>query len=353
MLSASRVVDYVLRTIHLTACVALALCLTAGCKSFGLDSAPSVPLVEIPRFGSNPGHLQMFTYVPRAIRSTAPLVVAMHGCAQNAQDFADHSGWPLIADRLGFRMVFPQQRITNNPFRCFNWFLSANSRRGSGEALSIKQMVDRMKADYGVDANRVFVTGLSAGGSMTSIMLATYPEVFAGGAIMAGTPYGCAKKLTESLTCLQPGVEKTPQEWGDIVRNASTGTHTWPSVSIWQGSADHLVAPRNASEEVKQWTNVHGVAQIPSASNTVSNASHQIFTNASGKQVVELYSINNMGHGQAINPGAQSQHCGNAEPFFLNVGICSAYYVSKFWGLADEASASIEERRVATTNRTR
>jgi poly(hydroxyalkanoate) depolymerase family esterase len=214
MLFRSRLPNHLVRILGIAACLALAVFLGAGCKRSGDGSAPSVSLVEVAGFGSNPGHLQMFKYVPRGIRSTAPLVVAIHGCAQSAQDFADHSGWPQIADRLGLRMVFPQQRITNNPARCFNWFLSANSRRDSGEALSIKQMIDRMKADYRVDARRVFVTGLSAGGAMTSIMLATYPDVFAAGAIMAGTPYGCAEKLTDSLTCLKPGIVPPPNSGG-------------------------------------------------------------------------------------------------------------------------------------------
>jgi poly(3-hydroxybutyrate) depolymerase len=95
-----------------------------------------------------------------------------------------------------------------------------------------------------------------------------------------------------------------------------------------------VVAPLNAGEEMKQWTNVHGIGQTPSMTDTVREVSHQIFKDRNGKEVVELYSINNMGHGQAINPGSQSQRCGSAEPFFLNVGICSAYYASKFWGLA-------------------
>ncbi|MBV8771013.1 MAG: PHB depolymerase family esterase [Deltaproteobacteria bacterium] len=316
------------------AALVLTLCFGAGCKLSGVGSAPPVSLAEVPSFGSNPGRLQMFKYVPGGIHFAAPLVVAIHGCAQTAQDFADHSGWPQIADRLGFRIVFPQQRITNNPARCFNWFLSGNSTRDSGEALSIKQMVDRMKGDYAVDARRVFVTGLSAGGAMTSIMLATYPDVFAAGAIMAGIPYRCAGDLKESLTCLHPGVVKTPNEWGDLVRNASMGTHAWPSVSIWQGTADRIVAPVNAREEMKQWTNVHGIGQAPSATDTLGRASHQIFRNQSGKEVVELYSINDMGHGQAVNPGSRQQNCGSAKPFFLNVGICSAYYASKFWGIA-------------------
>jgi poly(3-hydroxybutyrate) depolymerase len=132
----------------MTACLVLTVFLGAGCnKRSGAVSPPPVSLVEVSSFGSNPGRLQMFKYVPGGIRSAAPLIVAIHGCAQSAQDFAAYSGWPQIADHLGLRIVFPQQRITNNPAKCFNWFLSRNSTRDSGEALSIKQMVDRMKGD--------------------------------------------------------------------------------------------------------------------------------------------------------------------------------------------------------------
>src|SRR5438045_2338589 len=109
MLFRSRLPTYHLRLVAIKACLALAVILGAGCRR----SVPSVSLVEVPNFGSNPGHLQMFKYLPGGIRSTTPLVVAMHGCAQTAQDFADHSGWPQIADRLRLRIVFPQQRITN------------------------------------------------------------------------------------------------------------------------------------------------------------------------------------------------------------------------------------------------
>jgi poly(hydroxyalkanoate) depolymerase family esterase len=306
---------------------------TYGCRQSTIGTERHFALSEVAAFGSNPGNLQMFKYSPPSIRPKPPLVVVMHGCTQNAQDFADHSGWPELANKMKFLLVFPQQPISNNPARCFHWYRLEDSRRDSGEALSIKQMVDRMKMDYGIDPARIYVTGLSAGGAMTNVMLAAYPEVFAGGAVMAGVPYGCATKLAETFACMQSDAAKTPGQWGDLVRQASGHQGSWPLVSIWQGTADHIIAPVNAREEMEQWTNVHGLSATPSATDTVNGFPHQTFKAADGTIVVEVYSITNMGHGQAIAPAAEPEGCGSAEAFFYDVGICSARYVAAFWGL--------------------
>jgi poly(hydroxyalkanoate) depolymerase family esterase len=100
---------------------------------------------------------------------------------------------------FGFALLLPEQQRTNNPNGCFNWFQTGDIERGHGEALSIRQMVSKMVSDHGIDPARVFVTGLSAGGAMTSVMLATYPEVFAGGAIIAGLPYGAANNVQQGV----------------------------------------------------------------------------------------------------------------------------------------------------------
>ncbi|MFF2520230.1 alpha/beta hydrolase family esterase [Streptomyces sp. NPDC058086] len=99
----------------------------------------------------------------------------------HAADYYSHCGWPKYADRYGFALVFPQTSSSNNAMSCFNWFQPEDSRRGQGEALSVKQMVDYAKAHFGTDPSRIYVTGLSAGGAMTADLLADYPDVFAGG----------------------------------------------------------------------------------------------------------------------------------------------------------------------------
>src|ERR1700676_2095356 len=98
-----------------------------GCRNAG--SARHFTLVEVTGFGSNPGGLQMFKYVPSSSRSKEPMVVVMHGCLQNAQDFADHSGWPEVANQMKFLLVFPQQGVGNNLAKCFHWYSSGDSER--------------------------------------------------------------------------------------------------------------------------------------------------------------------------------------------------------------------------------
>src|SRR4051812_38332359 len=137
----------------------------------------------------NPGCLRMYTYVPDPLPSAPALVVVLHGCLQTAAEYDLGAGWSTLADRFRFALLFPEQQRGNNPRGCFNWFQRSDSERDQGEAHSIRHMVEHMIQTHSIDRRRVFVTGLSAGGAMTLVMLAAYPEVFAGGAVIAGVPY--------------------------------------------------------------------------------------------------------------------------------------------------------------------
>jgi poly(hydroxyalkanoate) depolymerase family esterase len=123
----------------------------------------------------------------------------------------------------------------NNQNACFNWFEPDDTVRDRGEALSIRQMIGAMIARHSIDRSRVFVVGLSAGGAMTAAMLAAYPERFAGGAIVAGVPYGCADTVAKGLQYMKPGIDQTPAEWQRRVRNLAGGEGRVPPVSIWHG----------------------------------------------------------------------------------------------------------------------
>lgn len=311
--------------------------LLAMCAVFAFAIAGTARAqTEVTGFGSNPGNLRMFKHVPAGLPANAPLVVALHGCSQGAANYDDEPGWRMLANRWNFALLLPEQQSANNSSRCFNWFETGDTARGVGEALSIKQMVDRMKTDHGVDAARVYVTGLSAGGAMTAVLLATYPDVFAGGAIVAGIPYRCATSTSSAFGCMNPGTDLTPAQWGDRVRNAYAGYGgPRPIVSIWHGGSDSVVAAMNLTEHMQQWTNVLGIDQVADAEDSAAGYPHKLYKDASGAVRVETWLITGMAHGTPIDPGTGESQCGVAAPYILNANICSSYHIGHFWGLDD------------------
>ncbi len=304
----------------------------------GLAAAPFTPanaaatLTQVSSFGSNPGALRMYAYVPDNLPTGRPLVVALHGCTQSAATYYAGSGWPKYADLYRAAVVFPEQSSANNSLSCFNWFNAGDIARGQGEALSVKQMVDHAIRTYGSDPRRVYVTGLSAGGAMTAVMLAAYPDVFAGGAVIAGLPYNCG------TVCQSQAQNKTPAQWGDLVRAAYPGyTGPWPRVDIWHGTADSTVVPANATELRDQWTDVWGIGQSASASASLPGPTTvEYYHDSAGRPAVSLYRVQGMGHGTPVAPGSAEDRCGTAGSYFLN-SVCSSYYIARSWELGGTA----------------
>jgi poly(hydroxyalkanoate) depolymerase family esterase len=306
-------------------------------------------LRQLKAFGENPGNLSCFAYVPAALSDNPALVVALHGCTQTAEGFDRGTGWSQLAEREGFVVLYPQQQTANNPQQCFSWFLTGDIVRDCGEAGSIRQMVEHAVLTFGIDRRKVFVTGLSAGGAMASVMLATYPEVFAGGAIIAGLPYGCAASVEQAFEAMLTEHTHAAAGLGDRVRAASKHQGPWPRVSVWHGSADPLVRPCNAENSVRQWTNVHGLTAHPSHEEVATGYKRRIWNDADGHTVIEAFAIAGIAHGVPINSGRGAERCGAAGPFFLDVGISSSHHIAKFWGLRENSDTlglpALRERR--------
>jgi feruloyl esterase len=201
----------------------------------------------------------------------------------------------------------------------------------------------------------VFVTGLSAGGAMTSVMLATYPDVFAGGAIVAGLPYGAANNVQQAFESMFQCPPRAARVWGDLVRDASPHKGAWPRISVWHGGADATVIPTNATEIVKQWTDVHGLPVEPSFQAMVDGYPRQVWVNDTGDELIESYSIPDMAHGTPLSTGEADEQCGASGPFLLEVGISSSYHIAKFFGLTDNRShvASMQSRTASIVPETR
>ncbi|MDS0135623.1 MULTISPECIES: PHB depolymerase family esterase [unclassified Amycolatopsis] len=325
----------------------LAAITAAVLTTVGVAAADPPPssLVQVPNFGTNPGNLAMYTYTPAGLGTGRPVVVALHGCTQSAADYYAHSGWPELADRWRFEVVFPQTSTANNSLKCFTWFDPADDTRGKGEAASIKSMVDKAVADHGSDTARVFVTGLSAGGGMAADLLAAYPDVFAGGGINAGLPAQCATSITQASGCQQNDQHLTPAQWAAKVKAQYPGYGgPWPRVAIWQGAGDYTVAPVNGTELRDQWTAVHGVAQTPTSTQSLPGGT----TLTTYADKVQLYSIAGMGHGTAVDPGTGSTQCGSTGAYFL-AGICSSYYTGVFFGLDNGSGTPPPTTTTSTT----
>jgi poly(hydroxyalkanoate) depolymerase family esterase len=305
-------------------------------------------LSELGDFGTNPGNLRGFYYVPERVSEAAPLVVVLHGCTQSAASYDGGSGWSKLADRHGFILLFPEQRRANNPNLCFSWFQTSDTRRDSGEAASIRQMVDRIRADHKVDPGRIFVTGLSAGGAMASVMLAAYPDVFAGGAIIAGIAYGCAGSVGEAFQCMSGGGRTSSTALGDNVRGASDHHGPWPRVSVWHGSADSTVTASNGDDIVKQWLNVHRLRAKPNRVDTVDGYPHRAWLDADGRPAIEQYAITGMGHGTPLDPGEEAGQSGIAGPHMLDASISSTDRIAEFFGL----TGTVVVARPASAKRT-
>ena len=308
-----------------------------GFGDFGLNLRPGTrsPLVEITGFGSNPGGLRMFSFVPDRLQPAPALVVVLHGCGQSAAAYDLGAGWSTLAKHYGFALLMPEQASMNNAQGCFNWFNPEDTARDSGEACSIRQMIARMVGDHKIDPQRIFVTGLSAGGAMTSVMLATYPEIFAGGAIIAGLPFGVATNVREAWSGMFVSPSRPASELGDLVRNASKHKGPWPKLSVWHGSADRTVNPANADEIVKQWLDVHQLPPAPMSEADVDGYPRQVWWNADGETIVESYTITDMAHGTPLGIGDNDRRYGTQGAFLIEAGISSSYHIANFFGLTE------------------
>ena len=311
-----------------------------GLGDFARSLTPGAgsPLTEVTGFGANPGDLRMFSFVPEDLQQPPALVLVLHGCGQTAAGYDVGAGWSALAEHYGFALLMPEQQRSNNGQGCFNWFNPEDIARDRGEACSIRQMIARMVSDHGIDSHRIFVTGLSAGGAMTSVMLATYPEVFAAGAVIAGLPYGVATNLREALNGMLQSSARPAGELGDLVRSASEHKGAWPKLSVWHGSADRTVNPANANEIVKQWLDLHDLPATPMSNGIVDGYPRQVWWNADGETIVESYTITDMAHGTPLGVAENDERYGSEGAFLIETGISSSHHIASFFGLTERIS---------------
>jgi poly(hydroxyalkanoate) depolymerase family esterase len=198
--------------------------------------------------------VHVYTPPGLVVGAPAPLVVMLHGCTQTAATFAAGSLMNRAADRHGFVVAYPEQSRSDNQQGCWNWFAPAHQGRAGGEPRFIAGAARLVMGDAGrwtVDARRVYVAGMSAGGAMAAVMAATHPDLFAAVAVHSGLAFRCATSVGAATTAMTQGAPD-PEGQGRAAREAM-GHHARPVPAIVvHGTADRIVCPINGEHAVRQ-----------------------------------------------------------------------------------------------------
>ena len=187
--------------------------------------------------GSLTRHYKLYVPPDHASKNS-PLVVMLHGCTQDPDDFAAGTRMNRFAREQGFFVLYPAQAQDANPSRCWNWFKHTHQRRGSGEPALLADMSRSVIRQYGIDSQRVYVAGLSAGGAMAAIVAGLYPEIFAATGVHSGLASGAASNLPEALGAMKNGAR---------ARDAAA-VHAPVRTIVFHGDQDSTVHARNGEQ---------------------------------------------------------------------------------------------------------
>ena len=282
----------------------------ANLPNFDHGAAPfaksrKAPLVLVPQgavylartFTCEAGSRDYKVYVPsNAEGRTLPLLIMLHGCTQNPDDFAVGTGMNRLSEEHGFIVAYPRQPTHANQSGCWNWFNIKDQMRDAGEPSIIAGITRAIMMDFNIDAKRVYVAGLSAGGAMAAIMSATYPELYAATAIHSGLAYGSASDMASAFAAMRGGSRPVAPAQGKR-HHKSTNGHG--RTIVFHGAADQTVHPSNA--EVILADARAGLTGPPRETQQEGSAGGRaykrtVIADARGVPHVEYWSIDGLGH---------------------------------------------------------
>ncbi len=287
-------------------------------------------LEQVENFGKNPSNLEMYLYIPDTMSENAPLLVAVHYCTGSGPAFFSGSQFANEAEKYGFPIIYPS---VTRASKCFDVASAeALTRDGGSDPVAIMSMVDYVLANYDVNADEIYVTGVSSGAMMTNVLLALYPDVFKAGAAFAGVPYTCFATTDGSEwngTCSSGNLIQSAELWGDAVRKANPGyTGPWPRIQLWHGTEDVGLHYNNFGEEIKQWTNVHAISDNPVLMDSPeSNWTRTRYGDDSEMAPVEAISLQGIPHNLPVNAAEAIRFFGldSNVPKESDAGRCNWY----------------------------
>jgi poly(hydroxyalkanoate) depolymerase family esterase len=237
-------------------------------------------------------------YIPTGYTGQAvPLVVMLHGCTQTPIDFADGTCMNVLAEGETFLVAYPEQVTSANGSKCWNWFQDGDQHRDVGEPSLIAGITRQIMSEYHINARRVYIAGLSAGGAMAAIMAATYPDLYAAVGVHSGLAYGAAHDLPSAFTAMHQGTLQHTRQLTEII----------PLITF-HGDCDTTVAPVNADRLLDQW--LHGasdglgsvrksVRDVKVERGQVANGyayTRSIYYDLSGRAIVEKWMVHQANH---------------------------------------------------------
>lgn len=192
-------------------------------------------------------------YVPSR-RSAGPqsLLVMLHGCTQDAADFARGTRVEQHAEAHGMLVLLPEQGAESHPQRCWNWYEPSQHGREGGEVALLAALIDSVRREHGVSASRVHLGGLSAGGAMAALLATAFPERFASLTVASGVPVGAASNVGEALLAMRNGPAATRAS-AEFVRQRMGDSARAVPLLVMHGESDAVVSPRNADALLAQW----------------------------------------------------------------------------------------------------
>ena len=231
-------------------------------------------------------------YIPASLPDGAQgLIVMLHGCTQNPDDFASGTAMNALAEQHGLIVAYPSQTRAHNAQGCWNWFRAGDQVRDAGEPAIIAGMTRDLISEFDVDRSRVFVAGLSAGGAMAAIVGEAYPDLFAGIGVHSGLPAGCASDVVSAFAAMRGGAERAPHRF-------SNGGCT-PRTIVFHGSADATVHPSNGNSIVTIARSGRGGAEVHQARGSSQGGrsyTKTVTQDLNGVPVVEHWVVEGAGH---------------------------------------------------------